>query len=93
MPKYKHRSADQWKNLIDDQRNSGLSAPRYCQKHDLGYASFCQWRKKLCATATSPTEQLPAFVEVEAQVGLSANPHWVVELQLGSDTVLRIGKL
>lgn len=93
MPKYKRRSADQWKNLIDDQRNSGLSATRYCEQHNLGYASFCQWRKRLCSKATAPTEQLPAFLEVGAPLGVPENPHWIVELQLGPDTVLRIGKL
>jgi len=41
----KHRSAEQWQHLVDQQRNSGLSVNDFCVKHGIGYASFCKWRK------------------------------------------------
>jgi len=93
MPKYTRRSAQQWKTLVDEQKTSGLTATAYCQQQGLGYASFCQWRKRLDSASAEAVESLPAFIAVEPAPEPSSDPHWVVQLQLGSGAVLRIGKL
>jgi len=41
------RSAEQWQALVKQWQQSGQSAKDFCREHDLGYASFCQWRKRL----------------------------------------------
>lgn len=86
------RSAEQWQVLIDEQSESGLSAPQFCNQRNIGYASFCQWRKRL-SNPTDPTQQEPTFLAVNARAPDSDNPRWLVELELCSDIVLRIGKL
>lgn len=44
----KHRTREQWQALVDQQRDSGfLSATRFCEQQNIGYASFCNWRKRL----------------------------------------------
>ena len=43
----KHRSPQQWHALIQQWQQSELSAMAFCKQNDLGYASFCQWRKRL----------------------------------------------
>ena len=41
------RSQSQWQTLIEAQQASGQSATDYCETHDIGYVSFCKWRKRL----------------------------------------------
>lgn len=43
----KHRPPEQWQALVDQQRDSGLSATQFCKQEGVGYASFCNWRKRL----------------------------------------------
>jgi len=43
----KHRTPEQWQVLVEQQRDSGLSAMQFCKQETIGYASFCNWRKRL----------------------------------------------
>lgn len=88
MRTYTRRTAEQWQRLINDQHESALSAPEYCKQHNIGYASFCQWRKRL----VEPNPPSASFVALEAPTQLPVQWHWTVELQLGPDVVLRIAK-
>lgn len=49
----KHRTTEQWQVLVDQQRDSGLSAPQFCKQENIGYASFCNWRKRLSDQSTN----------------------------------------
>ena len=55
----KHRSPQQWQALIQQWQQSELSAMAFCKQNELGYASFCQWRKRLCTPARSVAAPLP----------------------------------
>lgn len=88
MRNYTRRTADQWETLINDQHESGLSAPEFCKQHTIGYASFCQWRKRLTDQSPPPA----SFVALEPPMQLPAQSPWAVELQIGPDVVLRIAK-
>ncbi|QCF27506.1 IS66 family insertion sequence element accessory protein TnpA [Hydrocarboniclastica marina] len=47
---------EQWQTLADQQRNSGLSAAKLCKQVGVGYACFCNWRKRLSSyPAVAPT--------------------------------------
>ncbi|WP_305816435.1 IS66 family insertion sequence element accessory protein TnpA [Photobacterium leiognathi] len=39
-----------WINIISNQQESGLSVPRFCKQHDINYATFHYWLKKLKQT-------------------------------------------
>jgi len=66
MSKYTHRSASQWQALVEEQESSALSALQICKEKDLGYASFCQWRKRLShSTVTAVIPELPPFLAVD----------------------------
>lgn len=94
MRTHTRRSADQWQALINEQQQSPLSAPQFCKQHDLGYASFCNWRKRLSTLpANESARQAPDFLAIEPTTEPSEQPHWIVELQLNTDVVLRVGKL
>ncbi|WP_420389986.1 IS66 family insertion sequence element accessory protein TnpA [Marinobacter sp.] len=32
----KHRTTEQWQVLVDQQRDSGLSAPQFCKQENIG---------------------------------------------------------
>lgn len=93
MSKYTRRSATQWQALVEEQERSALSAPQFCKEKDLGYASFCQWRKRLShSTVTEVIAELPPFLAVDPPTEKRDSPQWVVELQLSPDIVLRIDR-
>lgn len=35
-----------WKQIVDEQTASGLSAPAFCQEHNLKSSQFYRWRRK-----------------------------------------------
>lgn len=88
--KYSHRTADQWQLLVSQQQSSELTAPKFCEQHNIGYASFCQWRKRLAEPAAKLVES-PAFIELSTP-GNAQSQHWAVELEIASGMVLRIAK-
>ena len=93
MSKYTRRSAAQWQALVEEQERSALSAPQFCKEKDLGYASFCQWRKRLSQSpAREVIAELPPFLAVDQPTEKRDYPQWVVELQLSPDIVLCIGR-
>jgi transposase-like protein len=35
-----------WKNLVDEQAQSGLNAPAFCSEHNLKLDQFYRWRRR-----------------------------------------------
>jgi transposase-like protein len=72
-----------------------LSVARFCRTESISESSFYRWRRWLAdeaaSGAASPSPK-PGFVEVGALSGDAAEPAWQVELALGADIVLRIGR-
>lgn len=50
------RSAAQWRDLVTQYHQGGMSESKYCQTHDLTLVSFRKWRYKFKA-ADSNAEQ------------------------------------
>jgi hypothetical protein len=42
-----YRSKPEWQSIVDQHRDSGLSARRFCEDKSINYVSFCNWRSKL----------------------------------------------
>lgn len=84
MPK--RRSAEQWKTLIQQHSQSGLSLAGFCRKKNLSVSSFHHWRRKL-----RPEPEKPGFVEIEPQPAIE-QPHraWLLELDLPGGINLRL---
>lgn len=45
--------AKYWRDLVDEQRASGLSAPQFCKERGVKIRSFNRWRQKLAAEGRS----------------------------------------
>ena len=90
------RAATQWQQLVAQQQASGLSAPAFCKREDLSYASFIQWRRRLGQselTISSGTTEETRFIELTAPCGSSEVPErWLIELDLGGGVQLRIAQ-
>ncbi|MFU8765653.1 MAG: IS66 family insertion sequence element accessory protein TnpA [Haliea sp.] len=85
------RTAQQWQALVEAWQQSGQSATRFCREQDIGYASFCQWRKRLLTDEVpqgSRTEE-PAFIDL-ASLGASARGGWHIVLSLGQGVELTL---
>jgi len=52
-------SPEQWQELIHNQQQSGLSARAFCEQRYIGYASFCNWRKRLSLVKSQHGESRP----------------------------------
>lgn len=90
------RPAEQWQSLIEQWQQSGQSAKQFCQEQALGYASFCQWKKRLtqpddktATTAAGFSE--PSFIDL-ASLGSSSASGWHIVLSLGNGVELTLSQ-
>ena len=82
------RSPAQWKKLMDQFAQSGVTQEQFCRSEGLAPATFALWRRKLKALA--PVQAQPEFVEVHVPRGVdlvqahSSEPaELIVELPYG----------
>ena len=92
----KHRSPEQWQALVDQQRDSGVSAMQFCKQEDIGYASFCNWRQRLSEepVADSAGSGEAGFLDLSSLMGASTSsgPGWNIVLSLGNGVELRLSQ-
>lgn len=87
------RSADQWQAIIEQWQNSGLSAPRFCQEQSVGYASFCQWRKRFAEHLAPPPKAEPNFIDLASLAQSSSHAgSWHIVLSLGNGVELTLSQ-
>ena len=93
-----HRTQEQWQTLVDKQRDSGLSAMQFCKQEDIGYASFCSWRKRLTEepAADSASSGEAGFLDLSSLMGASSSAGsglgWNIVLSLGNGVELRLSQ-
>jgi len=63
------KTREQWSELIEQQHRSGLTILEFCQKHDVGFASFGKWKKRLCSDSaqTPHSGKKTAFTPVSVK--------------------------
>jgi len=72
MGRSKRRSNKEWKKIVAAQRQSGMSAKRYCETHSIGLASFYKWRSQFDSTVEGDSFALKNdFVEMGSMGGPS----------------------
>lgn len=84
------RTRSQWAELIEQWRASGQSARAFCRAQGLGYASFCQWRRRLDSETAEPASPAPGFVDLSALSGTGGR--WQIVLSLGDGMELRLSR-
>lgn len=92
----KHRTPEQWQALVDQQCDSGQSAMQFCKEHNIGYASFCNWRRRLSdqSTERSAGAGEARFLDLSSLMGASpsSGPSWNIVLSLGNGVELRLSQ-
>jgi len=96
MTQYTRRSPEQWQALIQQWQESGLSAPQFCEQNEVGYASFCNWRKRF-NTQDSPGEESSSeaqFIDLQSLTSTSSpnSKSWNIVLSLGNGVELRLSQ-
>lgn len=88
------RSPQQWQELVDEWQQSGESAKRFCAARSIGYASFCQWRRRLTLPDQARVQQqqaAPGFIDLAALASGSAGG-WHIVLSLGNGVELKLSQ-
>jgi hypothetical protein len=89
-----HRSAQQWQSLINEWQVSDISAKQFCTEHAIGYASFCQWRKRLAVpngNAVPMQDSAPNFIDLST-FSSGSSPGWEIVLSLGNGVELKLSQ-
>ncbi|WP_462153426.1 IS66 family insertion sequence element accessory protein TnpA [Pseudoalteromonas piscicida] len=85
MPK--HKTAQQWFTLIEQQALSGLSVTDFCQQHKLSTKSFYYHRAKH-HKKKAPQKSQSSFVTAQPAVPAPASQPPLFQLKHGQSTVL-----
>ncbi|WP_144407679.1 IS66 family insertion sequence element accessory protein TnpA [Gynuella sunshinyii] len=51
---YQRKSSEQWQSLVEAQQQSALSAVKFCDQNQVGYASFCKWKQRFSTVKRTP---------------------------------------
>jgi hypothetical protein len=65
MNKSQLPGAEEWRQIIDGQRPSGLTVAAYCLERGVTQGSFYTWKRRLRSPAKPNRLPKPAFVEVK----------------------------
>ena len=76
-----HREVQEWKTLIRQYEDSGLTIKDFCSRRRVSYWSFCRWRRTL-SESTAGTE----VVEVAPLVPPTGRPGFL-RVTVGSVTI------
>ena len=87
-----NRSAVQWRMVIDEQQQSGLTQEAFCKAHGVSSTALAKWRQRLGAGGKQTRvikAKAPAFVEI-ARPPRVADAGMKVRLDLGAGIVLKL---
>ncbi len=79
-------SRRRWRELVEQQRDSGLSVPVFCAQHGVGASTFFAWRRRLARGRGSE----PAFVELRTKAQQEPETSGPIEVVLCSGVTLRV---
>jgi hypothetical protein len=88
-----------WRQLIDQWQQSGLSGSQFCTEHNLVYHQFMYWKQKFGKSAvSSPADKRSSFAKVVPQAesgsGLTLNlPNGIVIRNISDLNVDLVGRL
>ena len=84
------RSRSEWQQIIEGWQTSQLTARQFCSDHNLAYASFCKWRRKLSQVSEVASEPENLFKLLP--VNESPGGAWNITLKLGDNVELVLSR-
>lgn len=88
-----HRCASEWRDIIQQFEQSGQTCDTFCSEQSLALSTFSRWRSRLADSFDDMPYKAEGFVELSSDTDPITTPSpvpWDVELQLGSDIILRL---
>ena len=85
MMRRNHRSASQWKQIIERWQGSGLSVSQFCRDHTIPTSAFYRWKTKL---RQQESRDPASFIQVALPVTQDAT----LELTFPAGHVLRFAE-
>jgi len=85
------RTTCQWRELIDEQVDSGLSQVAFCKRKRIALSSFANWKRKLSAASSEQKSNTPdpsTWIDL-GSLGAERSG-WDIELDLGGGVCLRL---
>lgn len=86
------RCADQWRTLIAEQAESGLSQEAFCKEKRLALSTFANWKRRLAASEPviedEPAPDPTTWIDL-GNLGARSSG-WDIELDLGDGVCLRL---
>lgn len=85
------RSADDWREILEQQRASGLSQVAFCRREEIALSTFARWKQRLAAQPKTGSESVagePGWIELPSIEQSGAG--WLIELDLGGGVCLRL---
>jgi hypothetical protein len=87
MTKSQRPGAEEWRQIIDGQRPSGLTVAAYCHDRGITQGSFYTWKRRLRSRAKPNRLPKPAFVEVKPS---NLSPTGAIEICLPGERHLLV---
>lgn len=88
---YRRHSAEQWRELIDEQADCGLSQRVFCKRKRLALSTFTLWKRRLEAAAPEqPGGSQDPLPWIDLGSLGTQNTGWDIELDLGGGVCLRL---
>lgn len=92
-----HRSAAEWAQLIEQQRECGQTQAAFCRRRGLSRSTFQYWKRRLREESAPPVMPWMELVPpgdpapaADATGGVRGS--WEIELDLGDGICLRLGR-
>lgn len=85
------RSADDWREILAQQRSSGLSQAAFCRREAIALSTFARWKQRLGSPPDADSCAVsgdPGWIELPS-IGQSGSG-WLIELDLGGGICLRL---
>ena len=85
------RTADQWRRLIAEQAESGMSQEAFCKHNRLALSTFANWKRRLGSQANAQEQgTAPPSTWIDLGSPGARNAAWDIELDLGDGICLRL---
>lgn len=89
--RYQRKSPEHWQTLVEAQQQSGLSAAKFCEQHNVSYASFCKWKQRFSgARENNNKANPPDFIDLTSIPAVSEK--WHITLALGEGVELTLSR-
>jgi len=85
------RTAEQWRSLIAEQSESGLSQAAFCKRKRLSLSTFSLWKRRLAEPGVlAATQKEDEATWIDLGQLASSRAGWDIELDLGDGVCLRL---